>query len=388
MIPRSVTILGSTGSIGRQTLDVLALHGPAAFRVEALTAARNAALLAEQARGFRPSFVALADPTALAELKDRLSDLPEIEIAAGPDAVVEAASRTADITVAAIVGVAGLLPAMTAIGRGATVAFASKECLVAAGRLMMAAVNRAGATLLPLDSEHNAIFQVLHGQDAGGLRRIVLTASGGPFRDWSRDSMCRATPEQAVAHPKWSMGPKISVDSATLMNKALEVIEAHHLFNLPSEKIDVLIHPQSVVHGMVEYADGSLLAQMGPADMHTPISMCLGWPARIKSPGAALDLAALSRLDFEAPDMARFPALRLVREVMAGASSDAIVFNAANEVAVEAFLNRRIGFTDILDKIARMLDDGHITDINTLEDVLACDADARRRMNERLSGER
>ncbi|NBX65690.1 MAG: 1-deoxy-D-xylulose-5-phosphate reductoisomerase [Proteobacteria bacterium] len=382
---RSVTILGSTGSVGRQTLDVIAHHGREQFSVVALTAGANVDMLIQQARVFKPKFVAIADEAALPRLKEALADLPSIAVAAGKSAVIEAAALDAEITVAGIVGVAGLVPTMAAIKRGRTVAFANKETMVAAGGIMMQAVADAGTTLLPVDSEHNALFQALHGQDAAALRRVVLTASGGPFRDWSRERMSKATPDMACAHPVWAMGPKISVDSATLMNKALEVIEAHHLFALPSEKIDVLIHPQSVVHGMVEYADGSFMAQLGPADMRTPITVCLGWPKRIETSGARLDLATLSRLDFSVPDTARFPALRLVRQVLAsGQQADAIAFNAANEVAVDAFLKRSIAFTDILDNVERMLNDGPKPAIISLEDALAHDANIRMRMTDTL----
>jgi 1-deoxy-D-xylulose-5-phosphate reductoisomerase len=379
---RRVTVLGSTGSVGTQTLDVISAHGRDAFVVEALAAGSNVELLAAQARQFMPRFVSIADATKLSALQDLLSDLPSIEVAGGAASIIEAARRDADITMAAIVGVAGLMPTMEAIKRGQTVAFASKECLVAAGSIMMQAVQHYGTNFLPVDSEHNAIFQVLHGQDLTGLKRIVLTASGGPFRDWSAGDIKNATPAQAVNHPTWSMGAKISVDSATLMNKALEVIEAHHLFNLPSEKIDVLIHPQSIVHGMVEYADGSFLAQLGPADMRTPIAVCLGWPERIATSGARLDLARLSQLEFSYPDTIRFPALRLVRDVLNGTPAHSIIFNTVNEVAVEAFLKGRIKFTDILDNVMRMLDDTSLnTAINTLDDVLAMDAEIRQRMN-------
>jgi 1-deoxy-D-xylulose-5-phosphate reductoisomerase len=312
--------------------------------------------------------VALGDAVLLPALKSRL---PDVKVCT----VLEAAQIDADITMAAIVGTAGLAPTMEAVKRGKTVAFASKECLVAAGNLMMDAVKKYGATFLPVDSEHNAIFQVLN--SGQGVRRIVLTASGGPFREWGAEKIKSATPEQALAHPTWSMGPKISIDSATLMNKALEVIEAHHLFAMPSEKIDVVLHPQSVVHGMVEYDDGSFLAQMGPADMRTPISVCLGWPARIESPGKRMDLDSLSRLDFSQPDSQRFPALKIVRDVLAGSPADAIIFNAANEMAVAAFLVKQIPFNGIIETVKRILDTCHKPAIKTLDDVMACDDNVR-----------
>jgi 1-deoxy-D-xylulose-5-phosphate reductoisomerase len=374
---RSLTILGSTGSIGTQTLNVIAHSSADAFKVDVLTAGSNAELLAAQARRFMPRFVAMADPKYEATLRNLLSDLPSIKIGIGAQAVIEAAQHDSDITVASIVGIAGLVPTMEAIKRGRIVMFANKECLVASGSIMMDCVQRCGTTFLPVDSEHNAIFQVLHGQDKTGVKRIILTASGGPFRAWSYDDMRKATPAQAIAHPKWSMGAKISVDSATLMNKALEVIEAHHLFHLPSTNIDVLVHPQSVVHGMVEYADGSFLAQMGPADMRTPISVCLAWPKRMQSPGARLDIMALSTLDFSVPDITRFPALGLVRDVLEGTVSDSIVFNTVNEMAVDAFLRQKISFTSILDNITQALDAGHHADIKTLHDVLAFDLHLR-----------
>jgi len=367
MTPRTVTVLGSTGSIGRQTLEVIQQQSKD-FSVVALAAGSNADVLAQQAHIFKPKFVAIADERAYRALKDQVQGA---KVEAGMDAVIEAARMDADITMAAIVGTAGLKPTMEAIRRGKTVAFASKECLVAAGSIMMDAVKKHGTTFLPVDSEHNAIFQVLN--SGQGVRRIVLTASGGPFREWSAEKIAAATPEQAIAHPTWSMGPKISVDSATLMNKALEVIEAHHLFNLPSEKIEVILHPQSTVHGMVEYEDGSLLAQLGPSDMRTPIAVCMGWPQRIPTPGARLDLAKLSQLDFAQPDTARFPSLKLVRDVLAGTPADAIIFNAANEIAVAAFLNREAGFNQIVNTVSRMLDSCHKVAMNSLDDVLAYD---------------
>lgn len=373
---KTVTVLGSTGSIGRSTLDLIAAHKQD-YTVTALTGGRNVEALAKQAREFSPGFVAIADETAYAGLKDALADLPHIEIAAGDDAVTHAATLGAQWTMAAIVGVAGLPSTLAAIRAGKTVAFASKECLVAAGTLMMDEVRKSGATLLPVDSEHNAIFQVFDNANRSGIERLVLTASGGPFLNWSLDDMRMATPEQAVKHPNWSMGAKISVDSASMMNKALEVIEAHHLFALEHEKIDVVIHPQSTVHSMVEYADGSFLAQLGPSDMRTPIAYCLGWPQRIMTSGPRLDLAAMSRLDFMKPDTGRFPALALVREVLDRAPSAAIAFNAANEVAVDLFLQKRIGFTDIVSSVARVLaltPDG--TPV-TIEEVAMVDAKAR-----------
>lgn len=355
---RSVTILGSTGSVGRQTLEVIA-SAPHQFKVKALTAGKNIDLLMQQAAQFKPEYIASKDPKQITGYKTCT--------------IQEAAELDADITMAAIMGCAGLSPTMAAIKRGKTVAFASKECLVAAGPIMMDAVKKYGTTFLPVDSEHNAIFQVLQ----PGLRRIVITASGGPFREWTYDQMKTATVEQALAHPTWSMGQKISIDSATLMNKALEVIEAYHLFNLPSEKIDVALHPQSTVHGMVEYEDGSFLAQMGPSDMRTPITVCMSWPNRMSTPGARMDLNKLSRLDFGTVDTKKFPSMRLVREVLAGDLADSITFNAANEVAVDAFLNRRIGFTDIVATVEEALNTCLKPAIKSLDDILAYDDNVR-----------
>lgn len=372
MKARSLTVLGSTGSIGRQTLEVAAKGG---FKVVALAAGQNLDLLIEQARTFKPVYVAIADDSKRTALQ---AALPDTKICS----VQEAGAVDADVTMAAIVGTAGLAPTMAAVKRGKTVAFASKECLVAAGTLMMDAVKKHGTTFLPVDSEHNAIFQVW---DQGrGLKRIVLTASGGPFREWSAEQIANATIEQALAHPTWKMGPKISIDSATLMNKALEVIEAHHLFALPSAQIDVILHPQSTVHGMAEFVDGSFLAQLGPADMRTPISVCLGWPDRVETPGQRMDLSKLARLDFSEPDTAKFPALALVRDVLAGKQADSIIFNAANEVAVAAFLAGQIPFRGIVDTVARMLDICHKPAINSLDDVYACDDNVRRTTHEAL----
>jgi 1-deoxy-D-xylulose-5-phosphate reductoisomerase len=362
---RSITVLGSTGSVGRQTLDVIKAH-PEKFKIKALTAGNNVNLLLEQAKAFAPDYIACTDLRQISGYKTCT--------------IAEAAEMDSDITMAAIVGCAGLAPTMAAIARGKTVAFASKECLVAAGHLMMDAVKKSGATFLPVDSEHNAIYQVLQGP----VRRIVLTASGGPFREWTADKMKRASVEEAIAHPTWSMGPKISVDSATLMNKALEVIEAHYLFGLPPEKIDVILHSQSCVHGMVEYEDGSFLAQMGPPDMRTPITVCLGWPERIATPGARMDLSKLSRLDFADIDTSRFPAMRLVRDVLKEGQAASIIFNAANEIAVEAFLQRRIGFTDIIHTVEEMLNLCHKPAIKTLDDVMACNENVRQDTLNRL----
>lgn len=380
---KTVTVLGSTGSIGGSTLDLIAAHKDM-YDVVALTGGRNVEALARQALAFRPRFVAIADEGGYAPLKQLLSSEPSIEIAAGSDAVVQAAALGAEWTMAAIVGVAGLPATLQAISGGRIVAFASKECLVAAGPLMMDAVKKSGATLLPVDSEHNAIFQVFDENNRQSIERLVLTASGGPFLNASLDDMRNATPEQAVKHPNWSMGAKISVDSASMMNKALEVIEAHHLFSIEHEKIDVVVHPQSTIHSMVEYADGSFLAQLGPSDMRTPISYCLGWPRRIMTSGPRLDLATLSRLDFMKPDLARFPSLALVREVLDRQASAAIAFNAANEVAVAQFLDRRIGFARIVDTVARVVARTPDFTPATIDEVAQADVQARNYAQEAL----
>ncbi|MDX2221420.1 MAG: 1-deoxy-D-xylulose-5-phosphate reductoisomerase [Rhodospirillaceae bacterium] len=372
---RSVAILGSTGSVGENTVDLIARH-PGRFEVIALAAHRNAVRLAAQARQLKPKFVAIGDPQQYAELKDLLSG-SGIEVAAGPDAVCQAARLPSQWVMAAIVGAAGLRATWCAVERGAIVAFANKECLVSAGEVFMAAVRRHGATLLPVDSEHNAIFQVFQADQRQSISRVILTASGGPFRTHSRAEMARATPAQAVAHPNWSMGAKISVDSATMVNKSLEIIEASHLFGLPSEGIDVVVHPQSVVHSMVEYADGSVLAQLGTPDMRTPIAYALAWPDRMPAPTARLDLAKLGSLTFEAPDQDRFPALRLAREALRIGGSAATIFNAANEVAVDLFLTGAIGFLDIVSISERVLAGMTARPLAGLDDVLAIDAEAR-----------
>ena len=373
---RSVTVLGSTGSVGTQTLDLLSGAEADQYRVEVLVGGRRAALLAEQARRHRARLAVIADPAGWRELSGLLAG-SGIEAAAGPQAVVEAARVPADWTMAAITGAAGLHATLASVAQGRTVALANKEALVCAGAVMLAAVRRHGATLLPVDSEHNAIFQALAEGNRAAVERITLTASGGPFRTASVEEMRRAAPEAALRHPVWSMGAKISIDSATLMNKALEVIEAARLFDLPSERIDVLVHPQSVIHGMVHYADGSVLAQLGSPDMRVPIAHALAWPGRIATAAPRLDLAALSRLDFEAPDPDRFPALRLAREVLAAGHAAACILSAANEVAVAAFLQRRIGFLDIAAVVeAALAAMGH-RPADDLEQVLAADAEAR-----------
>jgi len=374
--PRRITILGSTGSIGTNTIDLIE-RDPASYRVEALTAYRSVELLAEQARKFDARFVAVADPDKYADLKSAMSGT-DAEIAAGPDAIVEAAARDADWVMAGIVGAAGLEPTLEAARQGAVVAFANKECLVCAGDLMLEEIAQSGATLLPVDSEHNAIFQVFEFDRRATVEKIILTASGGPFRDRTRDEMKNVTPAEAVAHPNWDMGAKISVDSATMMNKGLELIEAYYLFGLPEDRIDILVHPQSIIHSMVAYVDGSVLAQLGTPDMRTPISYTLAWPQRMEAPSARLDLGDIATLTFEAPDSERFPALRLARAALKTGGSAPTILNASNEEAVAGFLAEKVGFLDIPRIVEETLEKMPGSDIRSVEDVLAVDAEARR----------
>jgi 1-deoxy-D-xylulose-5-phosphate reductoisomerase len=372
---KTVSILGATGSIGTSTLDLIE-RSPGDFEVVALTASVNVPALAYAARRTGARLAVIADERRLPELEAALSGT-SCRAAAGPQGLVEAASGEADWVMAAIVGCAGLVPTMAAIEAGKTVALANKEALVTAGALMTRAAERSGATLLPVDSEHNAIFQCLAGSSVDHVARIILTASGGPFRTASAERMRSATPAEAVAHPKWDMGAKISVDSATLMNKGLELIEAHYLFGLRSERIDVLIHPQSVVHSLVEFVDGSVLAQLGPADMRVPIAHALAWPQRIATPAQRLDLVAIARLDFEAPDLGRFPALRLAREALEAGGSAPAVLNAANEVAVASFLDGRIAFPEISRLVERALERNRRPAPQSLEEVMQVDQDVR-----------
>ncbi len=375
--PRTVTILGSTGSIGRSTIDLIERE-PERFAVAALTANTNAELLAEQARRLRAGFAAIADPAHYRALADALSG-SGIACAAGPEALVEAADREAEWVMAGVVGAAGLAPTLAAVRRGAIVGLANKECLVCAGSLFMREVEASGATLLPVDSEHNAIFQVFAARAPETIEKIVLTASGGPFRTASMEAIARATPSEAVAHPNWDMGAKISVDSATMMNKGLELIEAHHLFRLPGERIDIVVHPQSIIHSMVAYCDGSVLAQLGAPDMRIPISYVLAWPERMETPCERLDLGAVARLDFEPPDSERFPALRLARDALSAGGTAPTVLNAANEEAVAQFLDHRIGFLDIARTVEAVLDACAGEDAGTLDAVHAADLEARAR---------
>jgi 1-deoxy-D-xylulose-5-phosphate reductoisomerase len=372
---RRVVILGSTGSVGRNTVELVAAD-PDAYEVEALVAQRSVERLAQQARQLGAKLAVIGDETRYRALKALLEGTG-IEVAAGAAAIVEAASRPADWVMAAIVGAAGLAPTLAAVQRGALVALANKEVMVCAGALVTAEARRCGARLLPVDSEHNAIFQVFDVDEAHAIERIMLTASGGPFRERPLAAMAAVTPAEAVAHPNWRMGAKISVDSATMMNKGLEVIEAHHLFALPGERIEVVVHPQSVVHGLVYYKDGSVLAQLGSPDMRTPIANALGWPRRIAAPSPRLDLAQLGRLTFEAPDPERFPALALARAALASGGGAPTVLNAANEVAVAAFLDERIGFLDIAAIVARTLDLLPDCRIDSLDDIYDADREAR-----------
>ncbi|MDA1132066.1 MAG: 1-deoxy-D-xylulose-5-phosphate reductoisomerase [Proteobacteria bacterium] len=372
--PKRVSILGSTGSIGVATVELIERGD---FEVVAMTANTNVALLAAQARRLRPQMVVVGDESRFGALKALLSDTG-IELAAGPEALVEAGARRADWVMAAIVGAAGLPATLAAVTQGAVVALANKEVLVCAGDLVLAAVANSGATLLPVDSEHNAIFQVFDFDNREAIERIVLTASGGPFRELPLDEMSTVTPAQAIAHPIWNMGPKISVDSATMMNKGLELIEAHYLFGLGEERIEVLVHPESVIHSMVGYADGSMLAQLASPDMRTPIAHTLAWPRRMKAPVPRLDLGAVGRLTFEAPDDARFPALSLARQALRSSGAAPTILNAANEVAVDAFLAGRIGFMDISRTVAGVLAEASFPRPATLDDVLGLDSLARR----------
>ena len=387
---RRITVLGSTGSVGVSTLDLVDFatsRRDADLSIVALTANSNVARLAAQAKKFRAEFVAVADPDKFGELKSALAG-EDIEIGAGPAAIEEAAARDADWVMASIVGAAGLKPTLRAAERGAAIALANKECLVCAGTIVKRVVDEAGGVLLPVDSEHNAIFQVFDTALPHRVSRLILTASGGPFRTWSSEEMSVATPAQAVAHPNWSMGAKISVDSATMMNKGLELIEADHLFPIPHERIEILVHPQSVIHSMVEYVDGSVLAQLGTPDMRTPIASTLAWPDRIESPSEKLDFASLSALSFEAPDPVRFPALRLVREVIDKSGAYPAILNAANEEAVAAFLDNRIPFGAIAEIVETALiqaDKQNVpTALNQLEDALIADSLGRQLAQEAI----
>ena len=376
---RNITVLGATGSIGTSTLDLIKRNRDR-YRVEALTAGSNGKALAACAREVGAKLAVVADQAAYAELKDGLAG-SGIEAAAGADALVEAAVRPADWIMASIAGAIGLKPTLAAIERGMTVALANKECLVCAGGLFMRRAAATGARVLPVDSEHNAIFQALCSGPREGVRRIVLTASGGPFRTWSMDQIRVATPQQALKHPNWLMGPKVTIDSATLMNKGLELIEAHHLFALPSSRIGVLVHPQSVIHGMVEYIDGSVVAQLGAPDMRIPIAHCLAWPERLDGPAPRLDLAKVAQLTFEQPDLTRFPALGLARQAMETGGAATTVLNAADEIAVAEFIAGRIPLLGIPALVAETLSAaagrGLLKEPDTIEAALAVDHESR-----------
>lgn len=374
--PRRISVLGSTGSIGTSTVDLLKRMA-ADIEVRALVGGRNVALLAEQARELRAEIAVIHDESLHEELKSLLAG-SGIRTAAGRQAVIEAGAMEADWTMAAITGAAGLEPTLAAARNGHAIALANKEALVCAGDVMLRAVGEAGATLLPVDSEHNAIAQALGGCDMSAVEKIVLTASGGPFRQSSLDDMRGATPEKALKHPTWTMGAKITIDSASMANKGLEVIEAARLFGLTEDRIDVLVHPQSVVHGLVQFRDGSLVAQMGSADMRIPIAHTLAWPQRMETPCQRLDLTAFGRLDFEAPDEVRFVPLRLARQVLRAGGAAPAVFSAANEIAVDAFLNRRIGFLGIgetIDSALQAMTEN--PELTTLDEVLEWDARGR-----------
>ncbi len=382
-LSRRLTVLGSTGSIGLSTLDVVAhareRYGDHAFPIEALTAQSNVEVLAEQVRRFGARFAAVADADRYGDLKSALSG-EQIELGAGPEAILQAAGRPSDLVMVAIVGAAALEPTLVAARRGATIALANKECVVAAGGVFRDTLAQSSAIVVPVDSEHNAAFQLLDFGQSHAIQKVTLTASGGPFREWPRERMRVATPEQAVAHPNWSMGAKISVDSATLMNKGLELIEAHVLFALAADKLGVVVHPQSIVHCLVSYSDGSTLAHLSAPDMRTPIAHALAWPTRIDAPSAKLDLARARQLTFEEPDLDRFPCLRLAHECLKAGGLTPTILNAANEIAVGAFLAKKIGFLDIAsvieDTLAHRESSGRARPQN-LEAILATDAQAR-----------
>lgn len=372
---KTLTVLGSTGSVGKATLDVVRAN-PGEFDIQVLTAHKNVELLAAQAKEFKVRQAVIADDTLYESLKALLSGT-DITPSAGSQAVIKAAGVKTDITMAAIVGMVGLESLLAAVENGGHVAIANKEPLVAAGALVMSAAKKSGATILPVDSEHNAIFQSLEERNRQHVRRLILTASGGPFREWTEEQMAAATPAQALAHPNWSMGAKISIDSATMMNKALEVIEAHYLFDMPPERIDVMVHPQSVVHSMVEYTDGSVLSQMGPSDMRVPIAHALAWPARIKNDLQPIDFTKISSLTFEPVDHRRFPAINLAYYCLKAGQAACIAFNAANEVAVSAFLKGEIGFSEILYVVQDTVCTCGSDVIQDLETILAFDEKMR-----------
>jgi 1-deoxy-D-xylulose-5-phosphate reductoisomerase len=378
--PRSVTLLGATGSIGRSTIDLL-LAEPGRYRVEAVVSGRDAAALADVARALNAAVAVIADPSAYEDLKQGLEG-SGIAAAAGEEAMIEAAARPVDWTMGAIVGTAGLAPTMAAVRRGGMIALANKECLVSAGAVFMREAAEAGAEILPVDSEHNAIAQALTSGRAAEVSKIILTASGGPFRTWAADEIAKARPEHALRHPTWSMGRKVTIDSASLMNKGLELIEAHHLFGVGRDKLDVLVHPQSVVHGLVSWSDGSVVAGLAPPDMRVPIAHCLGWPVRLKTNVQPLDLARIGQLTFEPADLERFPALRLALHALETGGAAPTVMNAANEIAVAAFLDGRLQFGGIPALVKDVMTQaigrqGLADEPQTVEDALAIDREAR-----------
>ena len=386
-ILKQITILGSTGSIGLSTLDVIARH-PDRYQVFALTANISVEKLAEQIIAFRPRYAVLRDAESAELLEQRLSNTDsDTELLVGDGALQQvAADAQVDYVMAAIVGGAGLLPTLAAVKAGKRVLLANKEALVMSGELFMQAASDSGAELLPIDSEHNAVFQVFEPENKAALKRIILTASGGPFRTMSLSDMEKATPEQALAHPNWSMGDKISIDSATMMNKALEVIEAQRLFDVALDQIEVLVHPQSIIHSMVEYQDGSILAQMGAADMCTPITNALGWPKRLKTPGQTLDLTKMKHLDFEPVDSARFPFVGMAYECLKSGLNACITMNAANEAAVAAFLGHKIAFLDIYKLVSKSLDNMQSKELNSLNDVIEYDSFVRAQTESAILG--
>lgn len=379
--PRRIVLLGATGSIGRSTVDLLE-RDPDGFSVSAVAGGRDAGALAKVARATGAEFAAVRDESAYLDLKDALSGT-NTQVAAGREAVIEAALREADLVVSAIVGAAGVEPTYAALEAGRDVALANKECLVCAGGPFMRAAQRMGVRLLPMDSEHNAIFQALGGEDCSRIEKMIVTASGGPFRTWTKERIAQASVEEALNHPNWAMGPKITVDSAGMMNKGLELIEAHHLFGVPAEKLDVVVHPQSIVHGLVAFTDGSVTAGMAMPDMRTPIAHCLGYPDRLTTPTPRLDLAKIATLTFEAPDFDRFPALRLALDALAHGAGLPTVMNAANEIFVEAFLEGRISFAGIARHVAEACEaairDGTAREPENVEDALAVDHIVRER---------
>jgi len=379
--PRRIVLLGATGSVGRSTVDLLERE-PEKFSVAAVAGGRDAEGLAQIARATKAKFAAVRDEAAYKTLKDALSG-SGVEVAAGREAVIEAATREADLVVSAIVGAAGVEPTHAAILAGRDIALANKECLVCAGAPFMRTAREKNVALLPVDSEHNAIFQALGGEDPARIERMIVTASGGPFRTWSKERIARATVEEALNHPNWAMGPKITVDSAGMMNKGLELIEAHHLFGVPVDKLEVVVHPQSIVHGLVTFTDGSVTAGLAPPDMRVPIAHCLAYPDRLTTPVQRLDFAKIASLTFEAPDFDRFPALRLVYDALADGGALSTVLNAANEIAVEAFLDRRIAFSGIAHHVAEACEaavrDGYAKEPASVPDALEVDRLVRER---------